>query len=132
MAAPQSEISFLLLEDDVQGADTRLPGQQQQQPAALRPPPASGGGEAAAGGRARYTRSLLRHTLQLMGVKPRQSDKVAQKVFLILHQRATLPLSEPLSLAARLHSDPGGRTGVSLPRADFDLSLIHISQGIVR
>lgn len=69
---------------------------------------------------ARYTRSLLRQTLQLMGQKPRQSDKAAQKAFLILQQRAALPPTEPLSLASRLAAAPGGHAGVTLSRAEFD------------
>ncbi len=71
-------------------------------------------------GPARYSFALLRQTLQLMGVKPRQSDKTAHKVFLILQQRAALPSGEPLSLAARLHTAPGGHAGVTLSRLEFD------------
>lgn len=73
---------------------------------------------------ARYTPSLLRGTLQLMGAKPRHSERVARKAFLILQQRAALPLGEPLSLAARLVAAPGGRAGVSLARPEFDRLLL--------
>jgi hypothetical protein len=55
-----------------------------------------------------------------MGVKPRQSDKAAQKAFLILQQRAALPASEGLSLAGRLRVAPGGHAGVELSRGEFD------------
>lgn len=73
---------------------------------------------------ARYTPSLLRGTLQLMGAKPRHSERVARKAFLILQQRAALPPAEPLSLAARLVAAPGGRAGVSLARPEFDRLLL--------
>jgi 2-phosphoglycerate kinase len=67
---------------------------------------------------------LLRGTLQLMGAKPRHSERVARKAFLILQQRAALPPGEPLSLAARLVAAPGGRAGVALARPEFDRLLL--------
>ncbi|KAL4419737.1 hypothetical protein ABPG75_006835 [Micractinium tetrahymenae] len=106
---PILELSYVLVDDRLQPAG----GSAAQQAAA--PPPPAGTARPA-----RYTRSLLRQTLQLMGQKPRQSDKAAQKAFLILQQRAALPPTEPLSLAARLAAAPGGHAGVTLSRAEFD------------
>lgn len=40
--------------------------------------------------KARYTRGVLRQTLQLMGCKPRLAHKAAEKVFHVLQQRASL------------------------------------------
>lgn len=104
---PVQELSYLLVAPE--GAE---------EPASAGPaPPAPA---VLVAGAARYTHSLLRQTLQLVGAKPRQSDKAAHKVFLILQQRAALPPSEPLSLAGRLHTAAGGHAGVALARLEFD------------
>ena len=114
---PVQELSFLLVAresphtEPAEGSATAAAAAAVPAPPAAAPPLAT---------TARYTRSLLRQTLQLMGVKPRQSDKAAQKAFLILQQRAALPASEGLSLAGRLRVAPGGHAGVELSRGEFD------------
>lgn len=104
---PVPELSYVLVEPAVDYQETPP---VTTATAAAPPPPTTP---------ARYTPSLLRQALQLMGAKPRQSDRAARKAFLLLQQRAALPAGEPLSLAARVAA-PGGRAGVALSRAEFD------------
>lgn len=117
---PVDPLSYVLVE-----GEPPADGQPLQPPAAAaaaEPPPAPLPSRPCSP--ARYTRSLLRQALQLMGLKPRQSDKAAQKAFLILQQRAALPPGEPLSLAARRCAAPGGHAGVTLTRAEFNRLVI--------
>ncbi|KAI3425141.1 hypothetical protein D9Q98_008912 [Chlorella vulgaris] len=107
---PVPSIFYLLVADEPSQADE---GSEYDSPLAAPPRPTSPF-------LARYTQSLLRQTLQLMGCKPRQSDKAAQKVFLIVQQRAALPPGEALSLAGRLHTAAGGHAGVTISRLEFD------------
>jgi hypothetical protein len=107
---PVPSIFYLLVADEPNQADE---GSEYDSPLAAPPRPTSPF-------LARYTQSLLRQTLQLMGCKPRQSDKAAQKVFLIVQQRAALPPGEALSLAGRLHTAAGGHAGVTISRLEFD------------
>ena len=110
---PVQDLAYLLV---LPPDGTDLAGDARRTAAAAR----CAGAAAAPVNAARYTRSLLRQTLQLMGAKPRQSDKVAQKVFLILQQRAALPPSQALSLAECLRPTSSGRAGVVLARPEFD------------
>lgn len=114
---PVQELSFLLVAREGPHTEPAEGSATAAAAAAVPAPPAAAPLLATT---ARYTRSLLRQTLQLMGVKPRQSDKAAQKAFLILQQRAALPASEGLSLAGRLRVAPGGHAGVELSRGEFD------------
>jgi len=68
----------------------------------------------------RYTKALLCQTLQLLGCKPRHSEKACAKVFLILQQRAALAPSEQYSLAPTLRTLRPGTCSVTLTRAEFE------------
>lgn len=67
---------------------------------------------------ARYTKGVLRQTLQLTGCKPRVAHKAAEKVFRVLQQRASLHEkdSQLLSSVARLRP---GYSCVTLARSQF-------------
>ncbi len=113
------QLAYILVSDDPQ---------QQPEGGTAAPAAAATGSTAPAAALpqppARYTHSLLRGTLQLMGAKPRHSERAACKAFLILQQRAALPPGEALSLAARLVAAPSDRAGVALTRLEFDRLLL--------
>ena len=76
----------------------------------------------------RYTRSLLRQTMQMMGCRPRHADKACDKLFLILQQRAALAPAEPLSLAStQLELRPGVAV-VTLRRPQFEELVVQCLQ----
>lgn len=75
--------------------------------------------------RARYTRSMLRSTLQLMGCKPRTAHKVSERVYRVLDQQLEgvcqelLPPSM-LPLQERLQQAEGTEPAVALCRQEFE------------
>ncbi|KAL0019715.1 hypothetical protein WJX77_003829 [Trebouxia sp. C0004] len=75
--------------------------------------------------RARYTKSMLRSTLQLMGCKPRTAYKVSERVYRVLHEelngagRDLLPKSlSPLQ--DRLQRSEGTGPSIALCRQEFE------------
>lgn len=79
--------------------------------------------------RARYTKSMLRSTLQLMGCKPRTAHKVSERVYRVLDEelngagRDLLPLSlSPLQ--DRLQQSEGTGPAIALCRQEFEDLLI--------
>ncbi|GAB4816083.1 hypothetical protein N2152v2_003129 [Parachlorella kessleri] len=75
-------------------------------------------GNAARLPRARYTKGILRQTLQLMGCKPRLAHKAAEKAFHVLQQRASLH-GRDQPLLSRVDRLRPGFVCVTLPRAQF-------------
>ena len=85
----------------------------------------TGGGGAApeepgAASPARYTRSLLRQTLQLLGCKPRLAHRGAEAAFRLLEERASLARGQPHSLAAAVEDLGQGACAVSVGRLEFE------------
>lgn len=68
--------------------------------------------------RPRYTKGILRQTLQLMGCKPRLAHRAAEKAFHVLQQRASLRGrgQQWFSSVERLRP---GFACVALPRSQF-------------
>lgn len=74
--------------------------------------------------RARYTKSMLRSTLQLMGCKPRTAHKVSERVFRLLDQDLSgVGQNLPACLAPlqnRLQQTAGTETAIALCRQEFE------------